>query len=69
MLHPRSSIDPQVTVNIPCRVSWTLLQEYDNSNNKNTTITRTVQVTQSKEVSGKDYLKTVNESSREEAEK
>ena len=61
--------EPQVTVKIPCRVGWKLLQEYDNSGNKHTTITRSVKVTQYKEIAGKDYTKVVNESSREAAQK
>ena len=59
----------QVTIKIPCSIGWRLLQEYDNSGNKNTTIKRTVEVTKSKEVKGTTYTKTVNESSREEAMK
>ena len=66
---PLPATDIQVTVKIPYRVSWKLLQEYDNSGDANTTVTRSVQVTQSKEISGRDYTKVVNESSREEAKK
>lgn len=63
-MHPRSGIDPQVTVKIRCRLGWMLLQEYDNTGNTNTTINHTVQGTQSKEASGTDYIETVNKSSR-----
>ena len=45
------------------------LQEFDNSNNHNTTIQRTVQVTESKEVNGKEYTRDLNETSKEEAQK
>ena len=69
MLPQQTASDIQVTVKIRCHVGWKLLQEYDNSGNQNTTINRTVQVTQFKEVKGTDYTKTVNESSREEAQK
>ena len=60
---------PQVTIKIRCRIGWKLLQEYDNSGNKNTTIKRTVEVTESKEINGTTFHGTVNESSRDEAEK
>ena len=69
MLPQQTSSEFQVTVKIPCHVSWKLLQEYDNSENHNTTINRTVSVMQFKEVKGTDYTKTINESSREEAYK
>jgi hypothetical protein len=45
------------------------LEEYDNSGNKNTIITRTVTVTESKTVKGKEYTKDVTEKSREDAQK
>ncbi|KAI0774446.1 hypothetical protein C8Q74DRAFT_1368921 [Fomes fomentarius] len=60
---------PEVSFSIRCHVGWKLLQEDDNSGNHNTTITGTVEVTKYKEISSRDYSKTVNESSREEAEK
>lgn len=59
----------EVDVKITCRLGWKLLQEYDNSNNTNTTITRSVEVVKSKIVKGRDYTKAVNETSREEASK
>jgi hypothetical protein len=43
------------------------LEEYDNSGNKNTTIKRTIQVTRSKTIKGKEYTKNITEKSREEA--
>ncbi|EJD43972.1 hypothetical protein AURDEDRAFT_152297 [Auricularia subglabra TFB-10046 SS5] len=45
------------------------IQEYDNSNNINTSITRNVEVVHSKTIRGKDYSKVVNETSRETANK
>lgn len=60
---------PKVTVTIPCHIGWSLLQEFDNSDNHNTTITRKVELKMSKEITGKDFLHTVHEYSQEVAQK
>lgn len=69
MSHEQTTNDPQVTVNIRCRIGWRLLQEYDNSGNNSTAITRHLEVKHHKEITWKDYSKVVNEFSRKEAQK
>ncbi|KAI0426566.1 hypothetical protein F5Y09DRAFT_345596 [Xylaria sp. FL1042] len=59
----------EVNLRLKCRLYWRLVEEYDNSNNKNSTINRTVVISKYKAVNGQEYARNIQEHSTQQARK
>lgn len=65
----KTTMAATIKITIPCKLGWKKLNGYNNTGNRATTIHRSVEITQSIEISTTNFTHTVTERAREQATK